>query len=362
MDLNRLRELLDSFPSTTLAVVGDYFLDKYFVIDPNLGEASLETGLEAHQVVEVRRSPGAAGTVSSNLRALGVQVVALGAVGDDGDGLELERGLWETGVDASQIIRKPGFLTPAYVKPVVRGKDDTERELNRIDIKNRLPLPVVVEAEVISRVRAVLPFVQGVVVVDQVEEHGCGVITDRVRAALTTLAQEHPDKMFAAESRARIGLFHKMILKPNWSEARRAVEKRPGEPADIPGCLQALHRSAEAPVFMTHGGEGILLCDESGVTQIQTLKVNGPIDIVGAGDSVMAGIAGSLCVGASRSEAALIGNLAASVTIRQLGKTGTATPEQVLEAFAEYLAQSLSRSAQSSSVQSSNEVSALPLP
>jgi len=50
--------------------VGDYFLDRYWDIDPDLDETSIETGLIANQVSRVRCYPGAAGTVASNLRAL----------------------------------------------------------------------------------------------------------------------------------------------------------------------------------------------------------------------------------------------------------------------------------------------------
>ena len=39
------------FPGLTVLVVGDFFLDKYLIIEHALAETSLETGLEAHQVV-----------------------------------------------------------------------------------------------------------------------------------------------------------------------------------------------------------------------------------------------------------------------------------------------------------------------
>ena len=50
-----------------------------------------------------------------------------------------------------------------------------------------------------------------------------------------------------------------------------------------------------------------------------------------AGDSAGAGIVSALCAGASTVEASAVGNLAASITVQQLGTTGTASPEQVLE-------------------------------
>ena len=67
MSSDRLRELVDRFPQARIAVIGDFFLDKYFDVDPALAEVSLETGKTAHQVAAIRHSPGAAGTVVCNL-------------------------------------------------------------------------------------------------------------------------------------------------------------------------------------------------------------------------------------------------------------------------------------------------------
>ena len=46
-----LPELLNAIPCLRIAVVGDFFLDKYLVVDPAFAEVSLETGKTAHQVV-----------------------------------------------------------------------------------------------------------------------------------------------------------------------------------------------------------------------------------------------------------------------------------------------------------------------
>ena len=58
---DRLLELLAKFPQSRIAVVGDFFLDKYLEVNPAWAEPSLETGKVAHQVAAIRTSPGAAG-------------------------------------------------------------------------------------------------------------------------------------------------------------------------------------------------------------------------------------------------------------------------------------------------------------
>ncbi|HZY88675.1 MAG TPA: carbohydrate kinase, partial [Gemmataceae bacterium] len=66
-----VEQVLGRLPALTIAVVGDLFLDRYLDLDAALTEPSLETGLDAYQVVGVRPGPGAAGTVVNNLVALG---------------------------------------------------------------------------------------------------------------------------------------------------------------------------------------------------------------------------------------------------------------------------------------------------
>lgn len=70
-DADRLETLMARFRDARVAVLGDYFLDKYLDVEPSRAEPSLETGRTAHQVVSIRHSAGAAGTVVNNLASLG---------------------------------------------------------------------------------------------------------------------------------------------------------------------------------------------------------------------------------------------------------------------------------------------------
>jgi bifunctional ADP-heptose synthase (sugar kinase/adenylyltransferase) len=292
--------------------------------------------------VEVRSSPGAAGTVTSNLRALDVQVTALGVIGRDGMGYELLRGLQSRGVNVDPLIQVDEWFTPTYTKPLVREVDGRVHEIERLDIKNRVPLPADLEEQVSSRLWELIESVDGVIVADQVPERNCGVITDQVRSALDELGRLRADKIVAVDSRMRIGEFGHAVLKPNAREAVLAVcPDRAGAEIDrttLEACGHELYQRCCRPVFLTIGAQGILVFDQEGVTHVPGVQVSGPLDIVGAGDSTMSGIVSSLCCGADHVEAALIGNLVASITIQQLGTTGTATREQVLDRYREAFA------------------------
>src|SRR5690242_8140837 len=134
-----LEHILARIPSLTVGVLGDLFLDRYLDLDAALTEPSLETGLDAYQVVRVRPTPGAAGTVINNLVALGVRRVhPIAVIGDDGEGFELGQALARLGVVTTDtLFRRADRRTPTYTKPLLHQPGRPPRELNRLDTKNR---------------------------------------------------------------------------------------------------------------------------------------------------------------------------------------------------------------------------------
>src|SRR5262245_52938439 len=147
-----IEQILSTIPHKTIGVLGDLFLDRYLDIDSALTEPSIETGLDAYQVVQVRSYPGAAGTVINNLAALGVgRTIPISLVGDDGEGYELLQGLRNLGVvDTKSVLRPEGRRTPTYTKPMLHAGHGGARELNRLDIKNRTRTPAEAELDIIK--------------------------------------------------------------------------------------------------------------------------------------------------------------------------------------------------------------------
>jgi rfaE bifunctional protein kinase chain/domain len=335
-----LEHILGRIPSLTVCVLGDLFLDRYLDLDANLTEPSLETGLDAYQVVRVRSQPGAAGTVINNLVALGVgRVLLITAIGDDGEGYELSRALHQLGrVEIGGMVPDGRLRTPTYTKPMLVGRDGTSRELNRLDIKNRSPLPADLEVKLLGHLEGCWAKADVLVVLDQVSEPGCGVVTTRMRTQLLELGAARPDRLILADSRERIGQFRNVALKPNRQECLRAVT---AEGEELGPAVRKLAEQAGRPVFCTLGAEGMVVGDRltsSGPIFVPAYSVAGPIDVVGAGDSSSAAIACALAAGTTLTEAAAFGNLVASITIQQIGTTGTASPAQVRQRWREVVA------------------------
>jgi rfaE bifunctional protein kinase chain/domain len=328
----RLTELIEKFPHARIGVLGDFFLDKYLDVDPTLEERSVETGRAAHQVTGIRTSPGCAGTVICNLASLGVETLyAIGFRGDDGEGYDLCRRLCELKCDTRHLHCVSDRYTPTYLKPRNRNDLSLAGEYNRYDTKNRTQTSAVSETLILESLDEILPHVDALMVMDQVEEWNCGVVTDRVRQAIIERAPKHPNIVFWADSRRRIREYRHVIIKPNQFEtvgnktisADEAIEL-----SVLQAAAQRLRDEVAAPIVVTRGPLGMIVSDPTW-TIVPGVRLQGELDTTGAGDSASAGSVAALCAGAELPEAVVVANLIASITIEQLATTGVARTDQL---------------------------------
>jgi rfaE bifunctional protein kinase chain/domain len=330
MSPDRLEALLCAFPRLRIAVVGDFCLDRYLEIDPAHEERSIETGLPVYKVDRVRAQPGAAGTVLNNLVALGVgALLPVGFCGEDGEGFELERCLRNLpAVSMENFVRTPLRRTFTYCKPLLVRDGHPPVELNRLDSKNGSPTPDALCDRFARAVREQRGRVDAVVVMDQVDLHGTGVISAPVLNALAELATGIP---VLADSRNGFGAYPPLIFKMNRAEFAAATGC--GLTAGIATLQTAMEDFLQThgkPLFVTLADEGILgVRPGEAPCWTVSLPLRGPIDVVGAGDSVTAALAAALAAGASTLEAMELAMLAASLTVHQLGTTGTAKPADI---------------------------------
>jgi rfaE bifunctional protein kinase chain/domain len=309
--------------------MGDFCLDRYLEIDPRRSEVSIETGLPVYNVVKVRAQAGAAGTILNNLVALGVGAIyPIGFCGEDSEGNELRHAL-----AANRAVRLDGFLetkervTFSYGKPLIIEPGKPPRELNRFDTKNWSPTPGAVEESLIDSLMQLSPKLDAIIVLDQVDMAGTGVVTPRVLKALGQLAEERPKRVMIGDSRRGLRDWPTVAFKMNAAELATLT----GEPANsdikemerVAGSLARRHGRS---VFVTLAERGIIGATPAGeIEHAPALPLRGPIDIVGAGDAVSANLAVSLAAGATLKESLEIANAAASDVIHQLGTTGAAT-------------------------------------
>ena len=311
--------ILAAFPKLRVLVVGDVCLDRWCTYDPDLAEPSRETGIPRIGVVSTEVTPGAAGTVASNLVSLQTgKVAVLGLAGNDGFGYELRRGLEARGI-ASLLVEAPEVPTFTYTKLINRqtGAED----IPRVDFVYTEPLPAALDRALVLALEQAAPEFDVILVSDQAETSAGGVVTPAMREALARI----PNALVWVDSRLRAEHFRNVIVKPNRQEAEAACMRALGR-VDY----AELRRRLNAPALViTHGAEGALVVTQAGSAFVPTRGVEHPVDICGAGDSFSAGAALALKVTSDPVEAARFGNLVASITIMKKG-TGTASPAEVL--------------------------------
>ena len=334
MTPERFTQLSERYAKLRIVLLGDFCLDRYLDIDPAKSETSIETGLEVHNVTNVRSQPGAAGTILGNLTALGAGAVfPIGFCGEDGEGFELQRALQRTPrVNCDGFLQTPERRTFTYTKPLLHQTGHAPRELSRLDLKNWTQTPPSVEDQLLGALRRLAANADAIIVMDQVDIAETGVVTTRIREAIGEISRAHPALPVLADCRRGLHGWPQCIWKMNARELSLLESVSESDPGAMRGAAARLARSNARTVFVSQAGEGILGADATGETRhVPAFPVRGPIDIVGAGDSVSANLAMALAAGADAAEAMEMAMAAANIVIHQLGTTGTATLPQIRE-------------------------------
>jgi sugar/nucleoside kinase (ribokinase family)/phosphoglycolate phosphatase-like HAD superfamily hydrolase len=329
MTRDELAHLLGNIRNVRAGILGDFCLDGYLLLDSSASEASLETGLATHAVRSQRYSPGGAGNVACNLQAMGVRSIALyGVIGADPFGQEMRRILESRRIDtAGLLIQREHWDTHVYMKPFQK-----EEEQQRFDFGNLNRLHSATSGQLLENLARALSGLDIVILKQQVAQ---GVHTREVREALSSLAKDHPGTTFLTDSRHfpdEYGCTYRRLgLREAAKIARRELSSPEyPEPGEMEQICRELFLRWGAPLFVTRGNQGCVLFDREGFQEVPGLLIVSPVDTVGAGDSMLSGIAAALATGANPYAAAELGSLVAGVTAQKLMQTGTASPEEIL--------------------------------
>lgn len=325
-----LLALEEQLKTKTVGILGDFCVDIYWYADMTLSELSRETPHFPLPVTAERVSPGAGGNVAANLAALRPGAVkALALIGDDWRGTLLKERLLACGIPTDGLISVPGRVTNAYCKPMRQGLSQVVYEDPRLDFEARAPITAETEADVLDGLRRLAAEVDVLCVSDQFAN---GIVTPAVRKAVCALAED--GLPVVVDSRSCIGDYRHCIVKPNEVECWRALHaqetKPPADPEEIHLAADTLAKKNDALVFCTLGAAGAYLTRGSAGKSIPAVRVSGPIDICGAGDTSLSSFSAALACGAAPEEAAVFASMASAVTVQKCGETGTAAFAEII--------------------------------
>lgn len=329
MTASELANLLDAIRDVRIGILGDFCLDAYLLIDPSASEVSVETGLPTRPVRTQRYGLGGAGNVAANLLAMGVQhLEVFGVTGNDPFGVAMRSLLVTAGAGTGGLlVQSEAWDTHVYMKP---HEGHTEQE--RIDFGNFNTLAALTHQRLLRAVEDALPSLDVLIVNQQVLS---GVHTRAMREDLRVLCGAAGRTKVIVDSRHFPDAYGPTMRKINVQEALRVLqrERDAADPPDDPtvsNIAMELHERWGHPVFLTRGERGVCIGDGAGAKLIPGLMIAGPVDPVGAGDSMLAGIAAGLAAGMDPFPSAELGTLVAGVTVQKLLQTGTASPSEIL--------------------------------
>jgi D-beta-D-heptose 7-phosphate kinase/D-beta-D-heptose 1-phosphate adenosyltransferase len=270
---------IPDFSSTRVVVAGDVMLDRYLF--GSTGRISPEAPVPVVHVHETDNRPGGAANVAVNLASLGVSTNVVGVVGNDAAADSLEAIMSEHGI-ACNFARAGDRPTITKTRVQSRGQ-----QLIRLDEENVADMP---GDAMVSTLRSVL------------EGAGAVVLSDYGKGAL-------------ADVSVMIALCREAGVPVLVDRARTMMD-------DLD--LDAL--------LVTRSEKGMLLVEAGARPLFLSTQAREVYDVTGAGDTVIATLAGALASGQDLASSAALANIAAGLVVRKIG-VATVTPGEISAAL-----------------------------
>lgn len=330
----RLTDLIDRFPTAKVLVVGDLTLDEF--LTGQVERLSREAPVLILRHEETRQIPGGGANAVYNLAKLGGQIKAVGIVGKDDQGQALRRIFKEAGINTQGMLIDETRPTVTKTRISGHARQSVTQQIVRVDRKSdRLP-DLALQQALADYIHAQLDQVDGVICSD----YGDGVFRTRPDGQLSPVipaALSH--KWVMVDTQKDLQRYQGATLfTPNLPEAEQAVGYSiDGDERLIQAGKDLLKMTQASHILITRGDEGMsLFRAETPMVHIPAFNRRQVFDVTGAGDTVIAAVSLALCVGASFWEATVLGNLAASIVVRQFG-TATTQGEEMKQALADML-------------------------
>jgi rfaE bifunctional protein kinase chain/domain len=288
---------------------------------------------------------GGAGNAVHNIAKLGAaRATILGITGEDHYRTLLLDALCRDGIDACGMIPDSG--RPTTTKSRVSGiaNQSVTQQIVRIDRELKAPVSGALETALLDKLSELAPQFDAILISD----YGLGVVTPAVISACQALAKAH-NLLVTVDSQTDLGQFQGVaILTPNQPEA----ENNAGMAFDTPEALREggrrlLEKTSADNVLITLGSDGMALFEAGGEYHtVPVFNKSEVFDVTGAGDTVIGTLTLAMATGADPLSAAILGNLAASITVKRFGAATTSQDElaQALDDLEESLLETITRS------------------
>lgn len=321
-----LTDVVREFPRRKILVVGDAIADQF--VYGEISRVSREAPVFILRHEHTETAPGGAANCAANLTSLGAQVTLISVVGKDEPGMELLQKLSSAGVDCSVVVVSPDHRTTTKVRVLAGQSHSTRQQVIRIDYDGETDFEVKLRKQLTEQMSAGVRHAEAVIISD----YGYGVGNPSVTQTVRTAADGGIPIL--VDSRFRLSDFPGLTsATPNEDELIHLIGREPAdvrelETAGVELCQKLGYRA----LLITRGSNGMMLIEaEKKPLHIAAVGPHEPVDVTGAGDTVIATYTLALASGASFAEAAHLANLAGGIVVMKRG-TATVTAEELIAA------------------------------
>jgi D-glycero-beta-D-manno-heptose-7-phosphate kinase len=325
VDLTRLLDIVAAFGRQTIAVVGDFVLDEF--VSGEISRVSREAPVLILRHRKSESYPGGAANAANNLADLGARVLPVGVVGNDEGGRALLDLFRRKRIDTTGIVRDSEWITPRKTRYLAGWTHTTEQQVLRVDREPDRTLSPRIQDAIERKTRNASRRAAAVLVSD----YGLGVV-DPARVRKLGAKRLMLDSRYRLLAYAGAGV---TAATPNEPEIEAAYHARIGtDTAKLEELgARALGDLGLEALVVTRGKDGMALFERGsktareGAPAVQHIPIYGsdaPVDVTGAGDTVIAAFTLALAAGATHLEAAHLANYAGGIVVMKR-RTATVT-------------------------------------
>ncbi len=318
----RLVSIVRRFPPQRIVVIGDSVADQF--VYGAISRVSREAPVFILQHEHTATVPGGAANCALNIAALGGKVALVSVAGDDEAGRALVEKLNAAGVDCRDVLTSPSLRTTTKVRILAGQLHSTRQQVIRIDYDTPAPNTEINEqlrARVAERTREADAVV--------VSDYNYGVVDEMMVtfARAQAAARQLP---LLADSRFRLSEFSGFTsATPNQDEVEQLVGTELNQAAEIEVAADELRKSlGYRALLVTRGSSGMTLLEDGvDALHLEAVGAREPVDVTGAGDTVMATYALALASDSSFPDAARLANYAGGLVVMKRGTASITSDE-----------------------------------
>jgi len=328
--MKHLAEIVNSFSNKRIVVIGDLIADQF--IYGEISRVSREAPVFILRHEHTETTPGGAGNCAMNLAALGAQVKLISVLGDDETGRTLQDKLRAARIDCADLFVSSEQRTTTKVRVLAGQIHSTRQQVIRIDYDHEPGLAAKLKQSLKAAAAEVTNGADGVIVSD----YNYGVADPEIGAVVRAVTRQKKTSILV-DSRFRLSSFPGFTsATPNEDEVEELLAEKHSDRVALESAAQELRqRLGYEALLVTRGGHGMMLV-EDGVAplHIEAVGSKQPVDVTGAGDTVIATYTLALAAGASFAEAARLANLAGGIVVSKRG-TATVSADEMLSPMAQ---------------------------